>query len=37
VEIRWPNGAIEMLGALQAGALYTVKEGAGVVDREPWR
>ena len=37
VEIRWPSGAIEKLGALQAGALYSVKEGAGVVGREPWR
>ena len=37
VEIRWPSGEIEKLGALQAGALYRVKEGAGVVGREPWR
>ena len=37
VEIRWPNGGIEKLGKLSAGALYRVKEGAGVTSREPWR
>ena len=34
---RWPNGGIEKLGKLSAGALYRVKEGAGVTSREPWR
>lgn len=37
VEIRWPNGDTEKLGALPAGAMYLVKEGAGVVGRQPWR
>ncbi|MFN0106641.1 MAG: CRTAC1 family protein [Bryobacteraceae bacterium] len=37
VEIRWPNGDVEKLGKLPAGALYRVKEGAGVTSREPWR
>ncbi len=37
VEVRWPNGETEVLGKLQAGALYRLKEGAGVVGRVPWR
>ncbi len=37
VEIRWPNGTIEKLGKLIAGALYRVKEGAGVISSKPWR
>ncbi len=37
IEIRWPNGESEKLGALPSGALYRVREGAGVVSREPWR
>jgi hypothetical protein len=37
VEIRWPNGDTEKLGKLTAGALYRVREGAGVTGRDPWR
>jgi len=37
VQIRWPNGTIEKLGPLKSGALYHVKEGAGVTSRTPWR
>jgi hypothetical protein len=36
VEIRWPNGETEVLGKLAAGALYRVKEGAGVVGQQKW-
>ncbi len=37
IEIRWPGGDIEKLGKLPAGALYRVKEGAGIASREPLR
>ncbi|MBY0506821.1 MAG: CRTAC1 family protein [Bryobacteraceae bacterium] len=37
VEVRWPNGETEVIGKLEAGALYRIKEGAGVVGRVPWR
>ena len=37
VEVRWPNGEIEVMGKLEAGALYRMKEGAGVVGRTAWR
>lgn len=37
LEIRWPSGLVEKLGPLLPGALYRVKEGAGVVSRQPWR
>jgi hypothetical protein len=36
VEIRWPNGETEELGRLAAGALYRIKEGAGVVGKRVW-
>jgi hypothetical protein len=36
VEIRWPNGETELVGRLAAGALYRVKEGAGVVGKRVW-
>ena len=36
VEIRWPNGETEVVGRLAAGALYRVKEGAGVVGKRVW-
>ena len=37
VEVRWPNGDTEVMGKLEAGAMYRMKEGAGVVGRVPWR
>lgn len=37
VEVTWLGGETERLGTLAAGALYRVKEGAGVTAREPWR
>ena len=37
VEVRWPNGETEVMGKLEVGALYRMKEGAGVVGRVPWR
>jgi len=37
IEIRWPGGDVEKLGPQPAGALYRVKEGAGITGREPWR
>jgi hypothetical protein len=32
--VRWPNGAVERIGKVEAGALVTVREGAGIVKRE---
>ena len=37
VVVRWPGGATETLGALQAGRLYIVREGSGVVAQRPAR
>jgi hypothetical protein len=33
--IRWPSGARESLGSLEAGSLYVVKEGVGVLAGKP--
>ena len=30
VTVRWPSGAVEPLGALEADRIYRVVEGAGV-------
>lgn len=35
-EIRWPSGATETLKGLTPGAVYRVKEGAGITGRIPW-
>ena len=37
LEIRWPNGLREMVPKVAADQLVTVKEGAGVVKREPMK
>jgi enediyne biosynthesis protein E4 len=37
VEVRWLGGETERLGLLAAGALYRVKEGAGVTGKVVWR
>ncbi len=37
VEIEWPSGATERLGALQAGHAYTVVEGKGVTSKTALR
>jgi len=34
VTVRWPNGATETLGAVEANQLIVVREGAGIVRRE---
>ena len=35
IEVRWPNGAIERIGAVPADHLIRIKEGAGAVGVEP--
>ncbi|MCZ6691715.1 MAG: CRTAC1 family protein [Planctomycetota bacterium] len=35
VVVRWPSGTVENLGGLDAGLLYTVEEGKGIVARMP--
>ena len=37
LEIRWPSGAHETIPNVAADPLVTVKEGAGVVKREPFK
>jgi hypothetical protein len=34
LEIRWPNGAKESIAKVAAGALVTIREGAGVIKRD---
>jgi enediyne biosynthesis protein E4 len=34
LEIRWPNGARETIAKVAAGALVTIREGAGIVKRD---
>jgi enediyne biosynthesis protein E4 len=35
LEIRWPNGTLEKLPGVAAGQLVVIREGAGIVRREP--
>jgi enediyne biosynthesis protein E4 len=37
LEIRWPSGAVETVRNAAAGQLVTIREGAGVVKREPFQ
>jgi hypothetical protein len=37
LEVRWPNGAIEKVAAVEADQLVMVREGAGVVRRQKLR
>lgn len=36
VEIEWPSGAKEEIHDLPAGFIYTIKEGSGVQDKQPF-
>jgi hypothetical protein len=36
MEIRWPNGATEALGPIDAGQIVTVVEGRGITARRPF-
>src|SRR5206468_294861 len=36
LEIRWPGGATEMLTAVAADQLVTIREGSGIVGRTPF-
>ena len=36
LEIRWPGAATEMLSAVAADQLVTVREGSGIVGRTPF-
>jgi hypothetical protein len=35
LEVRWPNGGVEVLAAIDAGQILTIREGSGIVDRQP--
>ena len=35
IEVRWPNGEVEKLGALPADSIYTIAEGKGVISSQP--
>jgi len=37
VNIRWPNGQHEVLSGLKADALYTIKEGKGIIPNRGWK
>ena len=37
LEIRWPGGRVDVLQNLDAGQVLTVREGEGIVAREPFR
>lgn len=40
IEVRWPSGAVDKIGSLEADRFYSILEGAGVVPRErilPWK
>ena len=37
LEVRWPSGRVDVVQNVQAGQILTVREGAGVVAREPFR
>ncbi len=36
LEIRWPSGRTESIGAVAANALVRIEEGSGIVDRAEW-
>ncbi len=36
VEVQWPGGALEVIGALAAGQIVTITEGKGVTGRRPY-
>jgi hypothetical protein len=36
LEIRWPNGRTESIGAVAANQIVTIREGQGIVDRRPF-
>jgi hypothetical protein len=37
LEICWPSGAVETLTGVAANQIVTIREGAGIVDRRPFR
>ncbi|MFQ5776590.1 MAG: CRTAC1 family protein [Terriglobia bacterium] len=37
VRVRWPSGLVEELEAVEANQIITVREGSGIVKREPLR
>ncbi len=34
IEVRWPSGAVDKIGSLEADRFYSILEGTGVVSRE---
>jgi hypothetical protein len=36
VEVQWPGGALEKLGSLRAGQIFTITEGKGVTGSAPY-
>ena len=37
VEVRWPSGAVETVTDVGVNSIVTIREGAGVVDRRPFK
>jgi hypothetical protein len=37
LEVRWPSGRIDVLRNVSAGQILTIREGDGVIAREPFR
>ncbi len=36
VEVQWPGGRLEKVGAMRAGQIVTITEGRGVTDSAPY-
>jgi enediyne biosynthesis protein E4 len=36
VEVQWPGGGLEKIGALKAGQIVTITEGRGVTESAPY-
>jgi hypothetical protein len=36
VEVQWPGGAVEKIGALPAAQIVTITEGKGVTGKTPY-
>jgi hypothetical protein len=37
VAVRWPGGQRQVLKALKADQLYTIKEGSGIIPNRGWK
>jgi enediyne biosynthesis protein E4 len=34
LNVRWPNGAMERIGAVEANQLVVIREGSGIIRRQ---